>query len=68
MEHKHPDGAVGTWGTIYGQVFSVSFYVSGLQGLQPSGGLEAVVRNLCHELRYVMSIYMDTKSLTRIFM
>ena len=28
-----------TWGTIYGQVFSVSFRVSRLQGLQPSGEL-----------------------------
>ena len=43
-----------TWGTIYGQVFSVSFRVSRLQGLQPSGelGTNCTVREIVETLKW----------------
>ena len=46
-----------TWGTIYGQVFSVSFSVSrlqGLQGLQPSGelGTNWTVREIVETVKW----------------
>ena len=43
-----------TWGTIYGQVFSVSFRVSRLQGLQPSGelGTSCTVREIVETLKW----------------
>ena len=47
LTHIQAWTACGTRGMIYGQVFSVSFSVSRLQGLQPSGALGAVASNLC---------------------
>ena len=43
-----------TWGTIYAQVFSVSFRVSLLQGLQPSGelGTSCTVREIVETLKW----------------